>query len=487
VWQNQEISLHCDWIEGTMNKVRVFAFLAGALMGAAGMRAEVPSAVAIKDARVITVSGAELPKATVLLRNGLIEDVGPNLTVPADAWVIDGNGLTVYPGFFNGLSTWGIPDAAPAAGAGARSAASVTPTPATPAPRVRGPEDRPQNYSYERAADLVKPSDRRLDGARSIGFTTSATFPSRGIFTGLGAVVDLTGERAGNMVVEQPVGQQIVLRAGGFRAGYPGSLMGLFAYVRQMYLDLSQYQQAKQIYSAHTSGTPRPPYDHYLEGLAESPRILLPADQSQQIDRVIAFAKELKQPAVLYGLHEGFARIDELKEANLPLLINLHWPEKPKESDPSDVPSLRDLELRAKAPTLPGLLRKAGVKFALYSDGTDQPADIKKQVKKAIDEGLNRSDAIRALTLSPAEMYGVADRLGSVDKGKIANLVVTKGDVFEEKTTVEYVFIDGELFKPTKLPPAQAGGGARPNMDGHRDDADDLQVSAPNQTEGGNR
>jgi Amidohydrolase family len=473
-----------------MNHLRVFAFLAVALLEAGGVNAEVPSAVAIKDARVVTVSGAELPKATVLLRNGLIEDVGPNLTVPADAWVIDGTGLTVYPGFFNALSTWGIPDAAPAAGAGQRAATpAATPAPASPTPRVRGPEDRPQNYSYERAADLVKPSDRRLEGARSIGFTTSATFPNRGIFAGLGAVVDLTGERGGNMVVEQPIGQQIVLRAGGFRAGYPGSLMGLFAYVRQMYLDLGQYQQAKQLYAAHTSGTPRPSYDHYLEGLAESPRILLPADQSQQIDRVVAFAKELKQPAILYGLHEGFVRVDELKEASLPVLINLHWPEKPKESDPSDVPSMRDLELRAKAPTVPGLLSKAGVKFALYSDGTDQAADIKKQVKKAIDGGLSRSAAIRALTLSPAEIYDVADRLGSVEKGKIANLVVTKGDAFEEKTTVEYVFVDGELFKPTKLAPAPGpgpGGSARPNAAAHRDYADDFQLSAPDQTDGGN-
>lgn len=477
-----------------MNNARVFAFWA-VLLGALALQAEVPSAVAIKDARVVTVSGAELPKATVLLRNGLIEDVGPNLTMPADAWVIDGAGLTVYPGFFNAMSTWGIPDAAPAAGASGRAAAPATP--ATPAPRVRGPEDRPQNYSYERAADLVKPTDRRLEGARSLGFTTSATFPNRGIFTGLGAVVDLAGDRGGNMVVRQPIGEEIVLRGGGFRSGYPGSLMGLFAYVRQMYLDLDQYQQAKQTYAAHMSGTPRPPYDHYLEGLLESPRILLPASEAQQIDRVLAFSIELKQPAVLYGLHEAFNRIDELKQANLPVLVNLHWPEKPREADPADVPELRQLELRAKAPSVPSLLSKAGVKFALYSEGADQPADIKKQVKKAIDAGLSKADAIRALTLSPAEIYGVADRLGSVDKGKIANLVVTKGDAFEEKTTVEYVFVDGELFKPTKLAPAGGPGGAGGGPGGapsppqnttgaHRDNADDLDLSSPNRTEGGN-
>lgn len=427
--------------------------------------AEPSSAVAIRDAHVVTVSGAELPHATVLVRDGLIEDVGLNLTIPADAWVIDGSALTVYPGFINALSTWGIADLAPAAGAagqrGAATPATAQPQPsATPQPRIRGPEDRPQTNSYERAADLVKPTDRRLEGVRAIGFTSSATFPNRGIFAGLGALINLDGQRGPDMVVAQPVGEQINLRTGGFRSGFPGSLMGVMSYVRQLYLDLDQYQQAKAIYAAHVSGTSRPEYDHYLEALAEAPRILLPADEAQQIDRIVAFAKELKQPTVLYGLHEGFLRIDELKQANMPLLINLHWPERQRESNPADVPSLRELELRANAPGVPALLAKAGVRFAFYSEGSDAANDIKRQVKKAIDAGLSRADAIRALTLSAAEIYGLSDRLGSVDKGKIANLVVTKGDAFEDKTTVEYVFVDGKMFKPSKIPPVAPPGGA---------------------------
>jgi imidazolonepropionase-like amidohydrolase len=103
-------------------------------------------------------------------------------------------------------------------------------------------------------------------------------------------------------------------------------------------------------------------------------------------------------------------------------------------------------------------LTKAGVHFAFYSEGADSAADIRKQLKRAIDGGLPRADAIRALTLSAAEVYGLSDRVGSIDKGKIANLVVTKGEPFEEKTTVEYVFVDGKLFKPSKVPPASPAG-----------------------------
>jgi imidazolonepropionase-like amidohydrolase len=96
------------------------------------------------------------------------------------------------------------------------------------------------------------------------------------------------------------------------------------------------------------------------------------------------------------------------------------------------------------------MLAKAGVKFGFYSDGVDRAPELKKTIKKAIDAGLSQTDAIRALTLNVAGIYGVSDRLGSIEKGKIANLVVTKGDAFDDKTTVEYVFVDGKQFQPLK-------------------------------------
>src|SRR5271157_2974584 len=132
-----------SFVTGVLHSMaRTFIFLMSAVAWTGLMCAEVPSAVAIKDARVVTVSGADLPKATVLLRNGLIEDVGPNLTIPADAWVIDGSSLIVYPGFIDGLSTWGIPELAPPAPAASRTAPSTvapTPTPAPQGPRSHGP------------------------------------------------------------------------------------------------------------------------------------------------------------------------------------------------------------------------------------------------------------------------------------------------------------------------------------------------------------
>jgi hypothetical protein len=416
------------------------------------LAAEVPSSVAIKDARVVTVSGPELPNATVLLRDGLIDDVGPNLTIPADAWVIDGAGLTVYPGFISGLSTWGIPEPAPQA-PGARP-----PTLPPPTKRAHGPEDRPQTNSYERAADLLQPTDSRLVFARGAGFTTAATFPEHGIFGGEGTIADFSGERPGDMVVASPIGQYIALRTAGFVAGFPNSLMGAIAYVRQTYLDLDWYETAAAVYAAHHSGTKRPGYDHYLEALAQSPRILLPAMEAQQIDRMLHFGKELRRPFILYGMHEAYRRVDELKTANVPLLVSLKWPTKPKDADPANIPDYRTLEMRDRAPEVPALLAKAGVEFGFYDDGLASTAELKRALKQVIDHGLSRADAVRALTLSVAKMYGVADRLGSLEKGKIANLVVTRGEAFEEKTSVEYMFVDGREFKPSDEAPAVPGG-----------------------------
>ncbi len=441
--------------------------------------AQEPSAVAVRNARIVTVSGPVIDKGTVVLRHGLIEAVGANVPVPPDAMVVDGEGLTVYPGLIDGLSTWGLPGAAPAAataaaGRGGRGQTTVTPaTPAAPAAqttattRVRGPEDRPATTSWLKAADEISPTDRRIETARSAGFTTAVTFPTSGIFAGQGAVIDLlSAQKPGEMVVASPAGQYISLtRGGGFGGGmgggFPVSLMGAIAYVRQVYLDAEHYKLVKEAYARDPRGMTRPEYDRALEGVLESKQILLPANRLVEIDRMLRFAAELKQRAILYGARECYRpeAADLLKKAGAPVLVSLHWPEAARDANPEDVDSFRTLETRDKAPSAPALLQKAGVQFALYSDGLDQPRDLQRAVKKAIDAGLSRADALRALTLSPAEIYGVADRLGSIEKGKIANLVVTKGDLFDDQTRVQFIFVDGRKYTPAAETPGAGGRG----------------------------
>ena len=444
--------------------------------------AQAPSAVAIRNAKIVTVSGPVIAKGTVVVRNGLIEAVGENVQVPADAWVVDGEGMTVYPGMIDALSTVGMPGAAPAAaaagrGGGGRNAAQATPAAAAaPAARSNGPEDRPQTTSWLLAADEVQPTDRRIETVRGSGITTVVTYPERGIFAGQGAVIDLiSGEKSGEMVVASPTGQYIALGRGGFGGGggggFPASLMGVLAYIHQIYLDAEHYKLVKAAYDKSPSGMQRPQYDRALEGVIDSKRILLPANREVEIDRMIHFSAELKQPTILYGVREAYRpdAVALLKKAGLPVLVSMHWPEPGRGADVHlEDETLRQLETYDMAASAPALLQKAGVKFALYADGLDAPRDIQRAVKKAMDAGLSREDALRALTLTPAEIYGVSDRVGSIEKGKIGNLVVTKGDIFESSTKIEMIFVDGKKYAPAAEAATGGRGAATDNPGGNR-------------------
>ena len=458
-----------------MKKLLVFSLL----WCCAYALAEAPSTVAIRNAKIVTVSGPVIAKGTVIVRNGLIEAVGESVAVPPDAWVVDGEGMTVYPGLIDALSTVGMPGAAPAAAAGGgragRGSTATQTAPAaaqtTPATRSWGPEDRPQTTSWLLAADELQAGDRRVETVRSSGITTAVTFPTRGIFAGQGSVIDLvSGEKPAEMVVVPAAGQYLSLGSGrgfgggGGGGGFPSSLMGIIAYIRQLYLDADHYKLVKDAYAKDPRGMQRPEYDRALEGLLASQRILLPANQLIEIDRMLRFGAELKQPMILYGAREAYRpeAAELLKKANATVLVSLRWPTPPARSADSDDSNetLRTLEERDHAPSAPAVLQKAGVKFALYSDGTDAPRDFQRAVKKAIDNGLARDEALRALTLSPAEIYGISDRVGSIETGKIANLVVTKGEIFDDRTQVVMVFVDGKKYTPEVAAPGGRGGAA---------------------------
>ena len=420
-----------------------------------------PRTFAIRGAKVVPVSSAPLENATVVVSRGIITAVGTNITIPPDAWVIDGKGLTVYPGLIDGFTDVGVAAAsstAPSGDAGARQQPAIS----------RGPEDRPATTPWRNAADEVNPADPRVESWRMAGFTTVIAAPKGGMFPGQAAVLDLGGERAGDFVVKAPVAVPVSLQApGGFRS-FPGSVMGGIAYVRQVWLDTNWDIQANAIYEKNLRGVERPKYDRSDAALAAAlgkhAVVLLPGNTSLQIRRALRLTEEWKLNAVLYGAQMGYDVAPEIVARKMPVLVDLKWPEAEKDSDPEATPSLRTLRFRDRAPSSPAALNKAGVKFAFYSGGISAPKDLLPAVKKSIDAGLSPESALRALTLSPAEIFGVADTLGSIENGKIANLVVTDGDLFDKKTRVKLVFVDGrkyevrELLRPTEPPKGDLTG-----------------------------
>ncbi|HTA59513.1 MAG TPA: amidohydrolase family protein [Candidatus Baltobacteraceae bacterium] len=429
--------------------------------GARGQGGE-PRTFAIRGAKVVPVSSAPIENATVVVSRGIITAVGTNVTIPPDAWVIDGKGLTVYPGLIDGFTDVGVAAAPAPASTGdgsARPQAAIS----------RGPEDRPATTPWRIAADEVNPSDPRVETWRAAGFTTVIAAPKGGMFPGQASVLDLGGERAGDFVVKSPVAIPVSLQApGGFRS-FPGSVMGGIAYVRQVWLDTKWDVEAEAAYENHPRGVERPKYDRSDAALAAAYSklavFLIPGNTSLQIRRSLRLIDEWKLPAVLYGAQMSYDVAPEIAaNKRLSVLVDLKWPEAEKDSDPEAVPSLRTLRFRDRAPSSPSALGKAGVKFAFYSGGITAPKDILPAVKKSIDAGLSPDAALRALTLSPAEIFGVAETLGSIETGKIANLVVTDGDLFDKKTKVKIVFVDGrkyevrETLRPTEPPKGDLTG-----------------------------
>ena len=418
-----------------------------------------PPYYAIEGATVVTGTGNRMEEATVLIADGLIEAVGRDLAVPADAWAIDGTGLTVYPGLIDGLTGLGL------AGGDDRSGGPPG-RGGPPGPTIRGPEDRPQTTPWVSAAEELG-DDSKVETWREAGFTAAVSAPDGGLFAGQGALIHLGAAEPRERVLADSVAQRLRFEPPSRRV-FPGSLMGVLSYVKQTLSDADHYGQASASYRAEPRGRKRPAYDRSLAALVEARErampFLMPGDLGREIDRALAIGAEFDLDTVVYGARGAYARADRLAEAGAAVLVSLDWPEEETDRDPDADTSFRTLYHRRSAVRTPALLAEAGVPFAFYSDGLAGPAQIFEGVRAAIEAGLAAEDALAALTSWPAEIYGVADRLGTIEPGKIANLVVSQGEPWAEDGEVRMVFVDGRKYEerqseePTEAPEADVSG-----------------------------
>ncbi|WP_420447790.1 amidohydrolase family protein [Candidatus Palauibacter sp.] len=430
-----------------------------------------PPFFALQNARIVTGTGAVIENGTVVVANGLIEAVGADVDVPGDAWVIDASGLTVYPGLFDGLSQVGLETQGgdgPAAGGGGGGNPFAFLVTQGNQPRTVRPEDRPATNSWFNAADMLNSDSDAIETWRSGGFTNALVAPDDGIVTGQGVVVNLAGDEQ-EMVVKAPAALRITMSgAGGFRS-FPGSLMGVISYVRQLYLDADHSRQYEAQYMANPGGQPRPTYDRALgpvqDAIAGGWPTVMPADEVREIRRAIKLGRDTGARPVLAGGHEAYGLADEIAAAGVPVLVNVDWPERNRDVDPEAEESLASMKRRAYAPTTPARLEEAGAEWAFYSGSAGSPRAVMDKVRTAIENGLSEEAALEGLTSAPARIYGVDAMLGSVEAGKIANLVVTDGPLFDEDTDIRMVFVDGHRFeeeaaepRPTEAPAVDMNG-----------------------------
>lgn len=423
--------------------------------------AEAPRVYAIRGAQIVTAAGAPIPNGTVILRNGLIEAVGADVRVPDDARVIDGANLTVYPGLIDMDNT---------------AVADI--------PRAEQPRDVRTTEELERwkrstilrpqleAVEYVKVDSPDLQKLAAAGVTTVLAVPEGTAVKGRSTLLNVVGPeddaqigavadpRRGLMVLKTPVALHVGF-APGARQGdvYPTALMGVIAFVRQAFLD-AQHQQLAADHYARVKGVgeERPVYDPALDALQPALGARMPvafdAGLAREVMRALKIATEFKLDPIIVGGLEADQVASDVKAHNARVIYSLNYPSRPRTLAPEADEPIRVLRERAEAARTPAALQKAGVLFAFGSGGLKEPKDFVKNAGKAVREGLPADAAIRALTIDAARIAGVGERLGSIEKGKIANLVVTDGDLFDDKTKIKHVFVDGRLVE-IEEPPAQ--------------------------------
>jgi len=423
-----------------------------------------PRDYALTNVRIVIAPGRVVEQGTVLVRNGRIAAAGAAVTVPPGVAVLDLTGLTVYPGLIDAANSVGLPRVV-AEGRGGRGAA--------PAAAAAGPSQPPPELNPGRAAaDVFAATEGDLDGLRSAGITTVGLAFDGGIFPGRVSAVNLTGGDVAGMVVKSPVAQQVAL--GQRRGGYPSTGMGAIAYVRQSFWDAQWDQRAAEAFQGNPAAAQRPGYDPEHRALQPAATGAMPvwyaATSERDLRRIIGLAAETGvRDYVLVGAQEGYRTVDALKAAARPVIVGLSYPGLDRVSgrafelhvapisgtDPAgaEADSVVARALRANAATLAA----AGIAIAFSGQGLT-PAQFRLGIAGVIEAGLPADEALRAATLTPARLLGLEAALGSVEPGKLANLVVVQGDIFSRDAKIRHVFIEGLRFDIPEAAERGAGG-----------------------------
>jgi len=381
------------------------------------------NAFLLRGATIHPVSGPEIRDGMLLVQDGLIAEVGAKVAVPRGVRVIEARGLHVYPGLIDSGTQLGLAEIS----------------------SVRETVDTTEIGDFNpqlRAIIAVHPASEHIPVTRANGITTAVTLPSGGIISGQGALIHLDGWTWEQMQVQAPVCMVLqfpVIQTRQERPGARGPRPFSEAkrdYERRLQQLREFFEQARRYQKAKLAGSPEFRTDARMEAmlpvLEGKLPVLVHAVRERAIREAIAFAESQKIRLVLAEAREAWKVADLLKQKNIPVILGPTLELPLEEDDPYD-----------KAYTLPAELHRAGVKFAFASFSTSFARNLPYQAAMAVAFGLPYEEALKALTLYPAQIWGVSDKLGSIEKGKWADLIVTDGDPLETRTQIKRVFIQG--------------------------------------------
>lgn len=406
---------------------------------AEGIREPSATLFALQDARVVVAPGEVLERATVIIQRDSIRVVGADVEIPSGAEVIAMEGKTIYAGL---VDVGGEAEPAAITPAVAHWNRFVTPSNIPSIPTSNSQADNDENAAYPAASSL-----------RSQGITAQLIAPSGGIFSGSSHAVLTGGPSWLSPILKESVAQHLQLtvprRGGG--SDFPKSPMGAVALVRQTLIDADWYRQAfRANQSDRKAGAPV--FDPILQKIAdaiESQFFIVDCPNERFIQRADSVAREFSFNAVLKGSGREYQLLENVVAANRTLLLPVAFPSAPdvSTSQAGDDVTLTELMHWHLAPENPAKLAAAGVRFALTTDGLEKKSEYLPSVRKAVKRGLSPDQALAAMTTIPAELIGLQQRLGTVTSGKLANLIVVDGDLFDDKTKIVETWVAGRRYR----------------------------------------
>jgi imidazolonepropionase-like amidohydrolase len=433
---------------------------------------------AITNVNVVQAPGKKVDMATVLIKDGLITAVGKGVAIPADAVVIKADSMYVYAGFIDGLSRAGVTKPKEEVGR------ERVKDPGNPAPERAG--ITPQND----VRNSLNPSDKSIEDLRNVGFTVAQVVPYGNLLPGQGSIVLLSGKSADQMVLVN--NSSLYSELSGANGVYPNTTMAVMAKWRELYRQASQSKSYQSLYASNRAGLERPGSDRVLEAfypvIDQRIPVLFKSEKMLDAHRILTLKSDLGFSLMMADVKEGWPVLSKIKVSGAKVLLSLDLPEEAKKDDKKsgsksdkkadstkakevakpktaadlerDALEKRKAEAIANYTSQASVFSKAGVSFGFSSLST-KPKDIPANLRRMIAAGLSEDAALAALTTIPAQLLGLSDRMGTVENGKMANLVISDKSYFNEKAKVRYVFVDGVMYKlevkEENLPAGQAG------------------------------
>lgn len=414
-----------------------------------------PGLYAFTNANIVVNANQTISNGVLLIKDKTIQSVGTGTAIPKGYVVIDLKGKYIYPSLIDAFTGYGIPEAPRGAAAGFAGFGRPFVFTST----KKGAYGWNESIRPETEVRSIFTIDtKKADDLRKAGFGSVNAINRDGIARGTSAAVTLNDGRENEVMLNDQTAANYSFNRGTSTNNYPSSLMGSISLLRQTYLDATWYKGQKEEYNISLEQFNK------QQGLPQ----IFEADGWANILRVDRIAKEFGKQFIIKSTGDEYQRIDAVKATGASLIIPINFPKAFDVEDPIDAGNLSLAQLKGweLAPTNPGVLEKAGVKFALTTFGLDAPRDFWANIQTAIANGLTEKQALIAVTETPAAMLGISDKVGSLEKGKIANFLITSDNIFKTGNIIFENWVQGKRFVVNKMDVTDLRGTYKLNIDG---------------------